>query len=55
VVEKAETAAAKALELDPNLAEAHNALGIIRFLLEWKWAEAERSFRRALELNPGLA
>jgi len=54
-VERAEAAAAKALALDPSLAEAHNALGIVRFLLEWKWAEAERSFQRALELNPGLA
>ena len=43
----------KALEIDSSLAEAHTSLGAIRFLGDWDWLEAEREFRRALELNPG--
>jgi tetratricopeptide (TPR) repeat protein len=43
------------LEIDSNLAEAHTSLGAIRFLGDWDWPEAEREFRRALELNPGYA
>jgi TolB-like protein/Tfp pilus assembly protein PilF len=50
---KARAAANRALELDPDLAEAHTALGLIRFFFEWDWAGAEAEFRRALELNPG--
>ena len=43
----------RALELDPDLAEAHTALGLVRFYFEWDWSGAEMEFRRALELNPG--
>lgn len=43
-----------ALELDPDLAEAHAALGEV-LTNELRLAEAERAFRRALELNPGSA
>ena len=43
----------RALELDPDLAEAHAALGLVQFYFEWDWAGAEAEFRRALELNPG--
>ena len=50
---KAEQYALKALEVDPNLAEAHTSLGAVRFFADWNWSEAERDFRRALELNPG--
>jgi len=50
---KAKQYALKALELDPTLAEAHTSLGVVRFLADWDWPEAERDFRRALELNPG--
>ena len=52
-VGKARAAVTRALELDPDLAEAHTALGAIRFYFEWDWAGAEAEFRRALELNPG--
>jgi TolB-like protein len=52
-LEKARAALKRALELDPNLAEAHSALGLVRFYFEWDWAGAEAEFRRALELNPG--
>ncbi len=50
---KAREAVARALELDPDLAEAHTALGLVHFYFEWDWAGAETELRRALELNPG--
>ena len=52
-VKKARTALTRALDLDPDLAEAHTALGLIRFYFEWDWSGADVAFRRALELNPG--
>jgi len=53
VLEKARASVNRALELDPDLAEAHTALGLVRFYFEWDWAGAESEFRRALALNPG--
>lgn len=50
--QRAREAASKALELDENLAEAHVSLGFIRARYEWNWKEAEKEYRRALELNP---
>jgi TolB-like protein len=50
---KAAEAAMKALQLDPELAEAHAALGYTKFNFEWDWAGAEREFRKAIDLNPG--
>ncbi len=50
---EAEKYALKALELDPNLAHAHLALGAIRFYGDWDWKGADREFKRAIELNPG--
>jgi len=44
-------AADKAIQLDPMLAEAHDALGI-SYAREAQWTEAEKSFRRAIELDP---
>ena len=50
----ADEASQKAVELDDSSSEAHvargNALGI-----QWKWGEAEKEFRRAIELNPNNA
>jgi TolB-like protein/Flp pilus assembly protein TadD len=42
----------RALELDPELGEAHVALGILRLFYEWDWAGGERALRRAVDLNP---
>ena len=50
----ARAAARQALELDDNSAEAHNALAFVTYKSEWKWAEAEREFQRAIALNPNL-
>ena len=44
-------AARKALELDPQLAEAHVLLANV-LKEQWQWTEAESEYRRALELNP---
>jgi len=48
-------AAGKAIELDPSLAEPHASMAYVRYYLQWEWAEAEREFKRALELNPSSA
>ncbi len=45
----------KALAIDPSLAEAHIAHSTILFDHGWKFAEAEESLRRGLELNPAYA
>ena len=45
----------RALELTPDLAEAHTLLGWLRYWCEHDWAGAERAFRRALTLNPNTA
>jgi TolB-like protein/DNA-binding winged helix-turn-helix (wHTH) protein len=55
VMPKAKAAAAKAIELDDSLAEAHASLGNVKLAFDWDWPGAEREFRRALELNPNLA
>ena len=49
---KAKAAAQKALEIDDALGEAHCSLGFFRLLYDWNFAEAEREFRRAIELSP---
>ena len=49
---KAMAAAAKALELNENLAEAHATLAMMRLVNDWDWAFADTEFRRAMELNP---
>ena len=43
-------AAENAIRLDPLLAEAHDALGMV-YMRDGKWAESEASFRRAIELD----
>ena len=47
---RAAEAAIKALQIDPDLAEAHATLGYVRHY-NWEWEESERSFRRAIALN----
>ncbi len=49
---KAEAAALKALELDDSLGEAHCSLGFSQLLYDWNFAEAEREFKKAIELSP---
>lgn len=49
---EAKRAAQNALSLDSNLAEAHTALGYVRFQYEWKFKDAETEFKEAIRLNP---
>jgi eukaryotic-like serine/threonine-protein kinase len=49
---KAKTAAAKALEIDDHLAEAHVSLGYVGFTYDGDWPTAGRHFEQALALNP---
>jgi serine/threonine-protein kinase len=44
--------AEKAVEVGPNLAEAHAALGWVRFFIDWKFAEGLSELKRAKELSP---
>ncbi|MBD0371361.1 MAG: winged helix-turn-helix domain-containing protein [Pyrinomonadaceae bacterium] len=49
---KAKQAVTKALEIDETLAEAHNALAVIREFYDWDFEEAENEYLRSLDLNP---
>ncbi len=48
----ASVAAERALAIDPDLSEAHTSLAFIKLQNDWNWPEAEREFRRAVELDP---
>ena len=50
-IPRAKAAAAKALELDDSLAEAHASLAFAS-MVEYDWAAAEKGFQRAIEMNP---
>ena len=52
---KARTAALRALELDESLAEAHASLALIKENYDYDWPDAEKEFRRAIQLNPQYA
>ena len=47
--------AEQALQLEDSLGQAHIAMATVYFRYDWNWAEAEREFRRAVELNPNDA
>jgi eukaryotic-like serine/threonine-protein kinase len=49
---KGKAAALKALELAPDLGEAHTDLAAVLWLHDWQWPEAQREFQRSLELSP---
>lgn len=53
--EKARAAAARALELDDRLAEAHCSMAVVRFWFDWNWSEAEEEFQRSITLKPDYA
>jgi TolB-like protein len=50
---RAMDAARKALTLDPELSDAHAALGNIAHMYDWDWQEAEKHLTKALEMAPG--
>jgi len=49
---EAKAAALRALAMDDRSADAQVALGQVTFFSEWDWIAAERSFQRALSINP---
>ena len=51
---QAKAYAERAIALDSEIAEPHATLGIVNHKL-WQWAEAEREFKKAIELNPNYA
>jgi TolB-like protein len=53
-IPKAKAAVQRALEIDPDLPEAHTVSGVIAAGYDWDWAKAEGEFKRALELDPNL-
>jgi TolB-like protein/DNA-binding winged helix-turn-helix (wHTH) protein len=52
---RARDAALKALQLDPSLAEAHAALGMVACHYDYDWPTAEREYKKAIDLNPSYA
>ena len=44
--------AQRAIQLDPNLADAHEALGAAFFIARWDWADADREILRSISLDP---
>ncbi len=52
---RGKTAAITALQLDPDLAEAHASLAAVLWLHDWQWEEAQKEFKRSLELGPTYA
>ncbi len=55
VMPAAKTAAAKALEIDEALAEAHASMAHVKMLYEWDWEGAEKGFQSAIKLSPAYA
>jgi serine/threonine-protein kinase len=55
LVAKARGAAQRAIELGGESAEAHVALALVNFRLDWNWKEAEDEFLRAIELDEEFA
>lgn len=47
----AKAAATRALEIDPNLGEAHLSLGLVMSRYDWNYVEAEKEFKMAVSLN----
>src|SRR4051812_46760365 len=52
---RGKAAAARALALDDTLSEAHASMGYVQIFYDWDWAGAQKSFARAMELNPKYA
>jgi TolB-like protein len=50
-VTQVRSAAQRAIELDPSLAEPHATLAYLKTIVDWDWEGAERDFLTAIELN----
>ncbi len=51
---KSKKSVLRALDIDRNLAEAHTVLGALLNYKEWKWEEARKELKLAIELNPNF-
>jgi len=52
---KTESAARRAITIDPRLSEGHVILANVLHRFHWDWRGAESEFRKALDVNPGDA
>jgi tetratricopeptide (TPR) repeat protein len=52
---RARAAATKALEFDPDLAEAHASFALVKHHYDWDWKGGEAEYKRAIELQPNYA
>ncbi len=55
VVEEAEAAARKAVELDDSFAGGHHAMAAVYLFGKWDWARADTESHRSLELDPNFS
>jgi eukaryotic-like serine/threonine-protein kinase len=53
-IPQAKLYAERAIAIDDQLAEPHSSLGSV-YEMSWQWTEAEREYKRAIELNPNYA
>lgn len=54
-VDRCRNAANRAIDLDSNSSQAHVSLAVVQAFYDWDWPAAEKSFVRALVLNPNNA
>jgi len=52
---RAKEIAQKALDLDPDLAEAHVIIGDVNALYDWQWEKARKEYQKAIDLNPNYS
>ena len=55
IVDQAEAAARKAVELDDSLADGHHAMAGMYLFGRWDWDRADAESRRSLELDPNFS
>jgi serine/threonine protein kinase/tetratricopeptide (TPR) repeat protein len=55
VYPEAKRSAQKAIALDDELVEAHEALAAVHIYFEWDWESGKKHLEKAMELNPGYA
>ena len=55
VAARTKAAARRALEIDPDLAEAHAAVAGEAIIFDWDWQKAESEYKKAIELGPNIA
>lgn len=53
--ERAKAYAERAVALEPQLADGHTSLAFLLYKFEWRWADSEAEFKRAIALNPNYA